>query len=217
MKTRVRIMLVDDHEVVRGGIRRLLEQVKGFEVVAEAASGEAAYQMMGTVEFDVAVVDISLPGMSGIETVRRMRVRNPRAKLLIFSVHESASVVQRALDAGANGYLSKASVGDEMATAVHAVSEGRRYLGSNVAQRMADLALMPGHPAGNAKLTRREFEVLRLFSSGHNIEEAASALHVSPKTVANTLSSIKGKLGARSHADIMRLAMEQGKDDLLAP
>ena len=208
----VRILLVDDHEVVRSGIRRLLEQVRGFEVVAEAASGEQAYQLMSTVVFDVAVVDISLPGMSGIETVRKMRARNPQARLLIFSVHESASVVQRALEAGANGYLSKASVGDEMVAAVHSVAAGKRYLGAAVARKLADLVLSPG-AAGPERLTRREFEVLRLFSAGRDIDEMALALCVSPKTVANTLSAIKAKLGARNHADIMRRAIEQGIGD----
>ena len=217
MKPRVQILLVDDHEVVRGGIRRLLEQVDGFDVVAEASSGEEAYHMLGSINPDVAVVDISLPGMSGIEAIRRMRVRHARVRLLIFSVHESASVVQRALDAGADGYLSKASVGDELIAAVQAVADGRRYLGANVARKLAELVLTPGHEAGAAKLTRREFEVLRLFSAGQNIEEAANALHLSPKTVANALTSIKSKLGARSHVDIMRLAMEQGLADEWPP
>lgn len=211
MNRSVRILLVDDHEVVRGGIRRLLEQVDGFDVVAEAASGEAAYLLLRTVAVDVAVVDISLPDMSGIETVRRMRGRDPHLKLLIFSVHESASVVQRALDAGADGYLSKASAGDEIVAAVRAVAAGRRYLGTQVACKID--ATEPRRvldAPDDASLTRREFEVLRLFSSGQSIDEAAASLHVSPKTVANALSTIKLKLGARSHADLMRLAMAHG-------
>ena len=203
--------------MVRGGIRRLLEQVEGYVVVGEAGTGEQGYQMLAGLDPDVAVVDISLPGMSGIETVRRMRSRNARVKLLIFSVHESASVVQRALEAGANGFLSKASAGDEMIDAVRQVADGQRYLGADVARKLANLALNPAEAGVVEKLTRREFEVLRLFTAGHSIDEVAGVLHISPKTVANTLSAVKSKLGARSHADVMRLAIEQGLADDAPP
>jgi two-component system, NarL family, invasion response regulator UvrY len=130
----------------------------------------------------------------------------------MFSVHESANVVQRALDAGANGYLSKASAGDEIVDAVAAVSAGKRYLGAGVARKLAETVLTSEPMAPSEKLTRREFEVLRLFSAGKTIEELASILHISPKTVANSLSSIKSKLGVRTQAELMRVAMERGID-----
>lgn len=208
----IKIILVDDHEVVRGGIRRLLEQVDRFQVVAEASSGEEAYHLMAEMNPDVVVMDISMSGMSGIETIRKIRLRGDRVKLLMFSVHESANVVQRALDAGANGYLSKASAGDEIVDAVTAISAGKRYLGADVARKLADMVLTYEPSSASEKLTRREFEVLRLFSAGNSIEELATALHISPKTVANSLSSIKSKLGVRTQAELMRVALERGID-----
>ena len=130
----------------------------------------------------------------------------------MFSVHESANVVQRALDAGANGYLSKASAGDEIVDAVTAISAGKRYLGADVARKLADMVLTYEPSSASEKLSRREFEVLRLFSAGHSIEELATVLHISPKTVANSLSSIKSKLGVRTQAELMRVALERGID-----
>jgi len=212
LKDAVQILLVDDHEVVRGGIRRLLEQVGHFQVIAEASSGEEAYHLMAEMHPDVVVMDISMSGMSGIETIRKIRARGDQVKLLMFSVHESANVVQRALDAGANGYLSKASAGDEIVDAVTAVSAGKRYLGTGVARKLAETMLTNEPSATTEKLTRREFEVLRLFSAAKTIEEIASVLHISPKTVANSLSSIKSKLGVRTQAELMRVALERGID-----
>lgn len=210
MRLPLRILLVDDHEVVRSGFRRLLEQSGEFSVVGECASAEEAYHFLAQHPVDVTVMDISLPGMSGIEGVRRIRMRDRYARVLVFSVHESAVVVRRALVAGAAGYLSKASAADEMVDAVRVVAAGRRFLGADVARRLADRVHEPDEFTITSRLTRREFEVLRLFSHGQSIEEAAASLHVSPKTVANNLSAIKQKLGARSHADVMRLAIESG-------
>lgn len=208
----INIILVDDHEVVRGGIRRLLEQVDRFQVIAEASSGEEAYHLMAELHPHVVVMDISMSGMSGIETIRKIRARGDEVKLLMFSVHESANVVQRALDAGANGYLSKASAGDEIVDAVTTVSMGKRYLGASVARKLAETVLMVEPNTPSEKLTRREFEVLRLFSAGKTIEDLAVVLHISPKTVANSLSSIKSKLGVRTQAELMRVALERGFD-----
>jgi len=212
VKQEIRILLVDDHEVVRAGIRRLLEQVAHFKVIAEASSGEEAYQLLSEIHPDVAVMDISMSGMSGIETIRKIRARGDSVKLLMFSVHESSNVIQRALDAGANGYLSKASAGDEIVNAVDTISAGKRYLGADVARKLADRVLTAQPQSATEKLTRREFEVLRLFTAGKTIEELSAVLHISPKTVANSLSSIKGKLGVRTQAELMRVALERGID-----
>jgi DNA-binding NarL/FixJ family response regulator len=213
MNRRLRILLVDDHEVVRCGFRRLLELAGDFEVAAEAAAGEDAYRLLASTSPDVVVMDISMPGLSGIETLRRMRAGNRHVKILIFSVHESAGVVQRTLDAGASGYLSKASAAEEMVTAVRAVAANQRYLGAQIARNLASVVREPRPGAAAAQLSRREFEVLRLFSTGRSIEEAAGTLSVSPKTVANSLSAIKHKLGTRSHAELMRLALVRGLPD----
>lgn len=205
----IRILLADDHEVVRAGLRRMLESEPGFEIVAEADSGEEAYRKLAALRVDVAVIDLSMPGMGGIEAIRRMRARRPEVKILVFSIHESAGFAQRALSAGAEGYLTKASPASAMIEAVRAVAEGRHWLAREVAQNLALQSLgQQGNPM--SELTAREFEVLRLFALGRQAEEIAAALHLSAKTVANHLSLIKQKLGVRSSAELMRRALDWG-------
>lgn len=205
----IRILLVDDHEVVRAGLRRMLESEPGFEIVAEADSGEEAYRMIAALQVDVAVIDLSMPGMGGIEPIRRMRGRRPEVKILVFSIHESAGFAQRALSAGAEGYLTKASPAAAMTEAVRAVAEGRHWLAREVAQNLALQSLgQQGSPM--SELTAREFEVLRQFVIGRQPEEIAAALHLSAKTVANHLSLIKQKLGVRSSIELMRRALDWG-------
>lgn len=212
----IRIALIDDHEVVRAGFRRLLEQVPAFEVVGEAGNGHDAYQVLSSQEIDVAVMDISMPGVTGLEVIRRLRSRGARVRVLVLSVHESPSVVQRAFNAGADGYLGKSGAADELISAIHAVAGGNRYLSAGVARKLATMVLSSGPTSVTETLTAREFEVLRMFSGGASISDVAAALHVSPKTVANNLSSIKLKLGARNHADLMRVAIGNGIGDHVA-
>lgn len=207
---RTTVLLVDDHQVVRAGFRRLIEQVPSFEVVGEAGNGQDAYRMLSEQPVDLVVMDISLPGFSGLEVIRRLRAHGDRTRVLVLSVHESPGVVQRAFTAGANGYLGKSGAADELVTALRAVASGQRYLSGEIARQLATMALEMRPGSGPESLTAREFEVLRLFVAGAAIDEMASALHLSPKTVANNLSGIKLKLGARSHADLMRLAIEHG-------
>lgn len=205
----IRILLADDHEVVRAGLRRLLESEPGFEIVAEAGSGEDAYRKLGALRIDVAVIDLSMPGMGGLEAIRRIRARRSEVKILVFSIHESACFAQRALSAGAEGYLTKSSPAAAMIEAVRAVAEGRHWLAREVAQNLALQSLgQQGSPM--SELTAREFEVLRLFALGRQPDEIAVALHLSAKTVANHLSLIKQKLGARSAAELMRRALDWG-------
>ena len=202
----IRILLADDHEVVRSGRRRMFEREPGFEIVAEADSGEEAYRRLAALNVDVAVIDLSMPGMGGIEAIRRIRARRPEVKILVFSIHESAGFAQRALGAGAEGYLTKTSPASAMIEAVRAVAEGRHWLAREVAQNLALQSLgQQGNPM--SELTAREFEVLRLFAFGRQPEEIAVALHLSAKTVANHLSIIKQKVGVRSSAELMRRAL----------
>lgn len=203
----IRILLADDHEVVRSGLRRMFEREAGFEIVAEADSGEEAYRKLSVLNVDVAVIDLSMPGMGGIEAIRRIRSRRPEVKILVFSIHESAGFAQRALNAGAEGYLTKTSPSAAMIEAVRAVAEGRHWLAREVAQNLALQSLgQQGNPM--SELTAREFEVLRLFAFGRQPDEIAIALHLSAKTVSNHLSIIKQKVGVRSSAELMRRALD---------
>lgn len=203
----VRVLLVDDHAVVREGYRRLLERSATLRVVGECATADAAVQQFDALRPDVVVMDISLPGASGIEALRRILQRDAAARILVFSMYDDTIYVRRALQAGARGYVTKASAPQVLVEAVQSVAAGRRYLDQPVAQ---DLALSAsGDTNGSAEaLSAREFEVLRLLVDGRSLREIADALHLTPKTVANHQSAIKQKLGATTSVQLLRLGAQ---------
>jgi DNA-binding NarL/FixJ family response regulator len=205
----VRVLLVDDHAVVREGYRRLLERTPEIEVVAEAATGEDAYRVFCEMTPDVVVMDINLPGMSGIEAARRMLAREPDARILVFSMHEDALFGSRALQAGARGYVTKASAPEVLVEAVKAVSAGRLYISHDMAQELA-LQTVPGQDLPLNTLSPREFEVFRLLAEGKSVADIARILSLSQKTVANYQSLIKQKLEADTSAQMVWIALKRG-------
>src|SRR5262245_27787042 len=209
MAVAVRVLLVDDHAVVREGYRRLLERTPEIEVVAEASTGEDAYRVFCEMLPDVVVMDINLPGMSGIEAARRMLAREPDARVLVFSMHEDALFGSRALQAGARGYVTKASAPEVLVEAVKAVSAGRLYISHDMAQELA-LQSVPGQDLPLNTLSPREFEVFRLLAEGKPVTEIARILSLSQKTVANYQSLIKQKLEADTSAQMVWIALKRG-------
>jgi two-component system invasion response regulator UvrY len=209
MSARITVLLVDDHAVVREGYRRLLEVSGGISVVGEASSAAEAYQMFCHLAPDVVVMDIALPGVSGIEALRRILVHEPKAHVLMFSMYEDAIFVKRALEAGAAGYLTKAAAPRVLVEAVAAVASGRRFLSPDVAQI---LALQPTNAerATHDVLSAREFEVLKLLADGCTLNEIAQQLGLNPKTVSNHQSAIRQKLGAETATQLLRAAMRLG-------
>ncbi len=205
----IRVLLVDDHSVVREGYRRLLEREPGIEVVGEAANAAEACARAVALAPDVVVMDISLPGVSGIEGMRRMLARRPDLRVLIFSMHDDAIFCVRALEAGALGYLSKSSAPEALVKAVQAVSRGTRYLSPDVADKMAQRSSSQA-AAGLEQLTTREFEVLRLLVRGESLGQIAERLGLSEKTVANHQSTIRDKLGVRNSLQLARVAEQLG-------
>lgn len=205
----MRVLLADDHAVVREGYRRLLERTSDIEVVAEAASGEAAYRLFCETAPDVVIMDITLPGISGLETTRRMVSREPAARVLVFSVHEDIVFVSRALQAGARGYITKASAPELMVDAVRTVAAGRPYLGHDIAHKLATHRL-PRQPVPFADLSPREFEVFRLLAEGKSIANIARILSLSHKTIANYQSLVKQKLDADTSAQMVWIALQHG-------
>jgi DNA-binding NarL/FixJ family response regulator len=198
----IRIVLVDDHAVVRSGYRRLLCAEPDFDVVGEAASAPEANALVQHVRPDVAIVDLSLKGSSGLEAIAGMRVRQPGLRVLVLSMHDSAGHVAQALKAGAHGYLTKRSEPEELITGIRAVMNGTRVLSSDVAAAVA--------PAPLDGLTPREFDMLRLLVHGESVQAIAAQLTVSPKTVLNTLTSVRQKLGADNDFRLMHLAARLG-------
>jgi two-component system invasion response regulator UvrY len=209
MRARVTVLLVDDHAVVREGYRRLLEESGHIRVIGEATAAAEAVEKYGSLNPTVVIMDISLPGVSGIEATRKIRTRNARACVLMFSMHEDAIFPRRALEAGAMGYVSKASAPRVLVEAVDAVASGKRYLSHDVAQRLA-LAPMAADDGNATLLSTREFEVLKLLAQGLTLAEIADQLGVAAKTVANHQSTIKQKLGAETGRELVRHAIRLG-------
>ncbi|PQO99951.1 DNA-binding response regulator [Massilia phosphatilytica] len=198
----IRIVLVDDHAVVRSGYRRLLCAEPDFDVVGEAASAPEANALVQQVRPDVAIVDLSLKGSSGLEAIAGMRARQPALRVLVLSMHDSAGHVAQALKAGAHGYLTKRSEPEELIAGIRAVMTGARVLSSDVAAA--------GAPAPLDGLTPREFDMLRLLVHGESVQAIAAQLTISPKTVLNTLTSVRQKLGADNDFRLMHLAARLG-------
>jgi DNA-binding NarL/FixJ family response regulator len=200
---------VDDHAVVREGYRRLLERHGDIAVIGDAAEAEGAYAAFCSLAPQIVVMDITLPGTSGIEAMRRMQSFRPDARVLIFSMHEDAIFARRALQAGAHGYVTKASAPNVLVEAIHAVAGGAKYLSPGIARKLAlrDLSVDPSSMDG---LSPREFEVLRLLAQGRSIRAIAETMGLNPKTIANHQSAIKQKLGADSALQLLQKAAELG-------
>jgi two-component system invasion response regulator UvrY len=206
-KNQVSVLLVDDHAVVREGYRRLLERHGGITVIGEAADAATAHSLFCHLDPQIVVMDITLPGTSGIEVMRRMLIYKPEARVLIFSMHEDTIFASRALQAGAFGYVTKASAPHVLVEAIYSVAAGTKYLSAEIAKKMA-LRKYPGDQADG--LSGREIEVLQLLAQGQSINEIAQAMGLSPKTVANHQSAIKQKLEADTAIQLLRKANELG-------
>ena len=201
------ILLVDDHAIVRDGLRRLIESTAAGDVVFEAVDGAEALSQLSARRIDLVILDLNLPGLGGLELLRRI-VDRGRAKVLVLSLHAEPRNASRALDAGAAGLVSKNASPDELLAAVRRVGTGGRYVEGEIAQALAFHVSAPGESLG--QLTARELEIMRLLALGRGLAEIAEALGVRYKTVANTCSQIKSKLGVSRTADLVRLAIETG-------
>jgi two-component system, NarL family, invasion response regulator UvrY len=202
----IRVMLVDDHAVVRAGIKRLLDQESRFSVVAEAESGERAYILFGEYLPDICVMDISMPGMGGLEAIKKIIARYPNAKLLVLSMHENAAFANQAIKAGAKGYLAKNGLAEELINALESVINGQTYINANIAQKIA----VDSHSKQQdllQQLSAREFEIFRMLCEGVEINQIANVLNISIKTVANYQTNIKQKLGITNTVEMVRLAI----------
>ena len=211
----LRIALVDDHAVVRMGFRMLLEStpagaLPALKVMAEAADGEALLRLLPTTTLDVVVMDLSMPGLGGLETLRRLRARDDAPPVLVLSAHEDSAHPRRALNAGALGYLSKRAAPETLPEAVRAVAAGRRYLDAQTAPTLA-LAQLDGSAASPFDvLSEREFEVFTRLARGASVADIATTLKLSPSTVGTHLYNIKQKLAAANQAELTLLALRWG-------
>lgn len=204
------ILLVDDHAIVRSGIRRLLAD-RGFLFV-EAASGEAALDALAGQAFALVVLDLNLPGLGGLELLRRILRSHPALKVLIFTQHTEAIYATRAMESGARGFISKNAAPEELLAAVDTVLAGGTVVERDIAAEIAVQEI--GENAYMRPLTQRDIEILRLLAQGNSLAQISEALGIAYKTVANTLSRIKEKLGVSHTADLIRIAVGRGLTDL---
>jgi two-component system, NarL family, invasion response regulator UvrY len=203
------IMLVDDHAIVREGYRAVLQKQKSLRVVAEAADGAEAYRLFKSTQPDLVIMDLTMPGVSGIEGIRRIRQWDQAARILVFTMHQNAAFAVQAIRAGARGYVTKMSAPDALVRAVFDVLDGRISLSADIDHELA-LSRLADEPVAAEVLSTREFDVLRMLLAERTTDEIAETLHISPKTVANLRYLIKSKLGVSSDIELVRLALRQG-------
>lgn len=210
---KIRIMLVDDHTLVREALRTVLEQDAGMQVVAEVGDGEAALQMANEVMPDVVVMDVALPGQSGIETTRRLLAKHPDMKVLALSTYLDRRIIQQMLDVGAHGYITKSAAGAELKQGIRSAMLGRSYLCAEVGAMLADGMREPRAASGShdkSLLSRREVQVVTLLAEGKSAPEIADELHIAPSTVDVHRRNLMRKLRVHNVVDLTKFAIRNG-------
>lgn len=212
----INVLLADDHELVRSGIKHLLDEQSDIRVIAEAATGEEAIQLVRQREPDVVLMDVNMPGMGGIEATRKLLQSFPKLKIIALTVHTNDPFPVRLLRAGAMGYLTKGSPVGEMIEAIRQVYRGEKYVSSEIAKTLA-LSLLPGGEGSPFdKLSQREMQVMLMVTQGKSIQEISDMLCLSPKTISTYRYRLYDKLGVDNDVELTRLAMRYGiPDDLI--
>src|SRR3954468_9742430 len=206
---RIDVMLVDDNAVVRMGFRLLVDGSPDMLVVAEAASGEDAVRAIEDAQPDVVVMDLSMPGIGGLEAVRRILAKAPEARVLVLSAHEDAMHARRTLKAGAAGYLTKRSAAEALIEAIREVHQGRSFLEPEIAQQLA-MQQLNGQRNPLDMLSEKEFKVFLALAKGQSVADIADVMSLSPRTIGTHLYNIKQKLGASNSAELAIIAIRAG-------
>ena len=210
--SQIKILLVDDHAVVRMGFKMLIEAEADIKVIGEAESGEVAVKLFQELKPDIIIMDITMPGIGGLEAIDRILAKDKNTKILVLSAHEDSVHPKRVLNAGAMGYLTKRSAAEELIKAIKSVHQGKRYLEPNIAQQMA-ITQLSGETNPIEILSDREFEVFMALAKGKRTNEIADTLCLSPRTVGTHLYNIKQKLNANNSAEIALIAIRCGLID----
>jgi len=206
----IKVMVVDDHELVRTGITRILNDAPGISVVAEAASGEEALSVVRKTKPHVLLMDVSMPGIGGLEATRKLASSSDNLKIIVLSVHSEEPFPSRMMEAGADGYLSKGCAVEEILTAIKTVHSGERYIGADVAQKLV-LSMVPGRKAlPFENLSPREMQVMLMLTKGQRPADISDSLCLSPKTISTYRHRLYEKLGVSNDADLARMAINYG-------
>ena len=209
MNKKTRVLLVDDHTVARNGVRLMLNTVDDIEIVAEAENAQEALQLMRQQEFDVALVDIAMPGKNGLDLLKQIHGEKPKLAILILSMYAEEAYAIRAFKHGASGYLTKDSSVGTLVAAVRKVASGGKYVSPTMVEKLASVVAGKSHHS-HEKLSDRELEVLKLLAAGESLIKIAETLHISPNTVTTYRARILEKTGMKSNAELARYALENG-------
>ena len=203
----IRVVIADDHQILREGLRQLLQAAGDLAVVGEAADGHAVVEQVRAHDFDVLLLDMSMPGKSGIELIRQVKAEKPRLRILVLSMHEEHQYAVRAIRAGASGYLTKESAAAQLVAAIRKVAGGGAFISAEVAERLAQEAMPHAEGPPHATLSDREYQVFRLLVSGRSVSDIATDLHLSAKTVSTHKARLMEKLGVDNNADLVHYAI----------
>lgn len=204
----IRVLLADDHAIVRAGLKEILADTGDIEVAGEATNGQEVLARVSAQDFDVAVLDMSMPGRNGIELIKLVKLEKPKLRILILSMHSEAQYAVRALKAGASGYLNKDSAADELVAAIRRIAAGGAYVTPETAERLALGAAPRAEAAAHTLLSDREFQVFRMIARGASVSAIARELSLSVKTISTHKTRIMEKMGLANQAELIRYALE---------
>ena len=204
----IRIVVCDDHAIVREGLKGILAAQPDFHVVAEASDGHEAIKRVRELDFDVLLLDMSMPGKSGVELIKQVKSEKPKLRILVLTMHEEHQYAVRAIRAGASGYLTKEGASAQLVTALRKVASGGAYISAEVAEQLALGAMPDANAAPHEKLSDREFQVFRMIAEGKSVSEIADRLNLSVKTVSTHKANVLAKMGMSTQGELIRYAIE---------
>ena len=205
-----RIVIADDHAIVREGLKRIVSSIEGMDVIGEAGNGTEVMQRVRELAFDVLVLDLSMPGRSGMELIKLARGEKPQLRILVLSMHQELQYAVRAIKNGASGYLTKESAPGQLEQAIRKVASGGAFISAEVAEQLA-LGAMPGSEAvPHESLSNREFEVLQLLVAGVSMTDIGTRLNLSVKTVSTHKTNLMQKMGLQNQSELIRYALKHG-------
>ncbi len=210
MSVVIKVFLVDDHELVRTGIRRILEDVRGIKVVGEADSGEDAVKWCRTEQADIVLMDMNMPGIGGLEATKKILRFNPDVKVIVLTIHTENPFPTKVMQAGAAGYLTKGAGPDEMVNAIRMVQSGQRYLSPEIAQQMALSQFTPDAENPFKELSERELQIMMMITKGEKVTDISEQLNLSPKTVNSYRYRLFSKLNISGDVELTHLAIRHG-------
>lgn len=213
----IRIVIADDHAVVREGLKRIVTSAEDMDVVGEAADGTQVMQQVRGSDFDVLVLDLSMPGRSGMELIKLVRSEKPRLRILVLSMHEELQYAVRAIKSGASGYLTKESAPVQLVQVLRKIAAGGAFISTDVAEQLALGTMLGGSTAVHERLTDREFEVFRLIATGMSVTEIAARLNLSAKTISTHKANLMQKMNLQNQSELIRYAIRHGVTEPLEP